>query len=93
MNSRALGLVYPLLLLGAVLVLVVLLAAEGRRDRRARARRAEQLARPPAVSFAALLDELAIHREAVRHACCAGWWTPGHLYRHHPDCTKEQHHA
>lgn len=36
------------------------------------------------------LNELALHRTAVEHACCPGWWEPSHVYRPHPDRTRER---
>ncbi|MFF1957994.1 hypothetical protein ACFVWX_13510 [Streptomyces sp. NPDC058220] len=97
--ARILGAAVPALLLTAAAILAALLHQEARRARRRRARVAEQRARPaPAwppdlAPLLALIDELALHRDATRHACCPGWWEPSHTYSHHPDCTKEQHHA
>ncbi|MFJ2675093.1 hypothetical protein [Streptomyces sp. NPDC087525] len=92
--ARWIGAGIPLLLLTATAVLAALIHAEQRQSRRRAARTAEQHARPPCpCPHRAALDELALHRAAVEHACCPGWWEPGHFYSHHPDCTKEQHHA
>ncbi|MEW1719804.1 hypothetical protein [Streptomyces sp. NPDC093109] len=95
MTARIVGAAYPVLLLVAVVLLVALLLREGRRTRRAAAVAAERGARPasPVHPYAALLDEVALLRAAVEYACCPGWWEPGHLYRHHPDCMKESDHA
>lgn len=86
--ARVLGTAMPLLLLTAAAAVAVLLHAEDRRIRRREARTAEQRARPPCAPCRAVLDELEMLRAAVRYACCPGWWRPGHLYVHHPDCTK-----
>ncbi|MGW6741700.1 hypothetical protein ACWGDX_13395 [Streptomyces sp. NPDC055025] len=88
--ARVLGAAMPLLLLTAAAAVAVLLHAEDRAIRRREARAAEQRARPPCAPCRAVLDELELHRAAVRHACCPGWWTPARTYAHHPDCTKER---
>ncbi|MCL7377444.1 hypothetical protein [Streptomyces sp. 35G-GA-8] len=92
--ARWIGAGIPLLLLTAAAALAAMLHAEQRQTRWRAARTAEQHARPPcSCPHRAALDELALHRAAVEHACCPGWWEPSHTYSHHPDCTKEPCHA
>ena len=65
-----------------------------RRAHRALAAAIERRARPdPPIRSPADADELQLLRDALRHACCAGWWTQDREYRHHPDCAKDHHHA